>query len=268
MAQLSVLGGGDILTLKPREGASFVESKALDPIADGVNESLHELIDWLRRGSRLVRLDPDSLREESALIPEDEPAQLADDRGRGLAGIYDLIFNRGDDARDRLQDQVKSLFPTVKGLRLRNVSNNKKALEIQLRSGERIPAQTMSEGLLYYLAFAAIQYLEPASVLLVEEPENGLHPARIADVARILREISKTTQVLVATHSPLFVNELAPDEVTVLIRDPEQGTQAYLLKDTPKFEERSKVYALGELWLSYCDGSAEAPLLDASRSES
>ena len=66
----------------------------------------------------------------------------------------------------------------------------------------------MSEGLLYYLAFAALPHLEPVSLILIEEPENGLHPARIAEVMRILREISKTTQVLIATHSPLVVNEL------------------------------------------------------------
>ncbi len=64
--------------------------------------------------------------------------------------------------------------------------------EVQLVSGEWISAQAMSEGLLYYLAFAAIPYLNPPAVILVEEPENGLHPARIAEVMRILREVSKS----------------------------------------------------------------------------
>ena len=77
---------------------------------------------------------------------------------------------------------------------------------------------------------------------------------------RVLREISKSSQVLIATHSPLVVNELTGDEVTVLTRG-ESGTQAFPIKDTPKFEERSQVYALGELWLSYANGADEAPLL-------
>ncbi|EYE99981.1 Hypothetical protein CAP_1862 [Chondromyces apiculatus DSM 436] len=117
-----------------------------------------------------------------------------------------------------------------------------------------------------YLAFAAIPYLEPASMLLIEEPENGLHPARIAEVMRVLREVSKTTQVLIATHSPLVVNEMQPEEVTVITRTPETGTRATLIKDTPNFAKRSSVYALGELWLSYANGVDEAPLLDEGRS--
>jgi predicted ATPase len=119
----------------------------------------------------------------------------------------------------------------------------------------------MSEGMLYYLAFAILPYLDPTPIVLVEEPENGLHPARIAEVMRMLRAISEKTQVILATHSPLVINELRPDEVTVVTRSAEHGTKATLLKDTPNFEERSKVYALGELWLSYANGEDEAPLL-------
>jgi hypothetical protein len=39
------------------------------------------------------------------------------------------------------------------------------------------------------------------------------------------------------------------------------------LKDTPGFADRSKVYALGELWLSYSDGKDEAPLLQGGPRE-
>jgi hypothetical protein len=42
----------------------------------------------------------------------------------------------------------------------------------------------------------------------------------------------------------------------------EAGTHLSPIKETPHFEERSKVYALGELWLSYADGKSEAPLFD------
>ena len=41
----------------------------------------------------------------------------------------------------------------------------------------------------------------------------------------------------------------------------EAGTKATRIKDTPGFEERAKVYALGELWLNYANGEDEGPLL-------
>jgi predicted ATPase len=118
----------------------------------------------------------------------------------------------------------------------------------------------MSEGMLYYIAFSALQYLEPASILLVEEPENGLHPSRIKEVMAIIRELSTTTQVLIATHSPLVINEMQPEEVSVVWREENTGTKVTPLMATQEFDLRSKVYALGELWLSYADGINEKML--------
>lgn len=78
---------------------------------------------------------------------------------------------------------------------------------------------------------------------------------------RVLRRISERVQVILATHSPFVINELQGDEVTVVTRPDGQGTQVRRLCDTPNFEERSKLYALGELWVSYADGKNEEPLL-------
>jgi predicted ATPase len=200
------------------------------------------------------------LRMESQLIPEAEPLRFYDDRGHRLAGIYDAILNRGDEAFRQIVEKVTALFPTVKALRLRNVNQNTKALEVELRDGTRVPARFVSEGLLYYLAFACLQYLEPASILLVEEPDNGLHPVRIAEVMSVFREIAKTTQVLIATHSPLVINELTADEVSVVTRTPQEGTKVRTLAATPNIRERTKVYSLGELWLSYANGVDESAL--------
>lgn len=218
------------------------------------------------RQARLVRFDPDALREPSGLIPETQPVGFLDDRGHGLAGIYFAIRNRNDDAFSRIVDDVRRHFPTIKGLRVKVVTSSEVVLEVELVSGARVDAARLSEGLLYYLAFAALRYMDPVSLLLVEEPENGLHPARIAEVMRILRAIVEEsgTQVLMATHSPLVVNELKPDEVSVVTRTAEEGTRVKRIKDTPDFEERSKVYALGELWIAYANGEDEAPLLEGT----
>jgi predicted ATPase len=146
------------------------------------------------------------------------------------------------------------------------VTSSEVVLEAELLNRARVEAKRMSEGLLYYLAFAALGHLDPVSLLLVEEPENGLHPARIAEVVRILRAIveEKGTQVIMATHSPLVVNALQPDEVSVVTRTAEEGTRVKRIKDTPDFAERSKIYALGELWIAYANGEDEAPLLEGT----
>jgi predicted ATPase len=215
--------------------------------------------------ARLIRFDPDALRKASGLIPEREAVGFQDDRGHGLAGVYFAIRNRDDDAFSAIVKDVRHHFPTIKSVRVKAVTTSEVVLEAELVSGARVEARRMSEGLLYYLAFAALRHLDPVSLLLVEEPENGLHPARIAEVVRILRAIAETgTQVVMATHSPLVVNELRPEEVSVITRTPEQGTRVKRIHETPDFEARSKIYALGELWIAYANGEDESPLLEGT----
>jgi predicted ATPase len=82
----------------------------------------------------------------------------------------------------------------------------------------------------------------------------------------ILRKISESAQVVIATHSPLVINEMKRNEVTVVTRD-ERGTHCTPIGETKGFDDRIKVYALGELWLSYANGKDEAPLLNGGARE-
>jgi predicted ATPase len=246
----------------PRQSRALLGKAALFYAAP---DTLHsdQLLKTLRQHlttSTLVRLDPDALRAPAPLIPRANRIRFEDDRGKGLASVYDAILNRDRKAFDAIEAAVRKAFPTVDHITLENAGTTMKEPAAILKGGTQVSAKEMSEGLLYFLGFSALQYCEGPTIFLVEEPENGLHPSRIQDVMRILRVISETSQVILATHSPLVVNELRPDEVTVVTRD-EKGTHARLIKDTPEFEERSKVYALGELWVSYANGVDEAPLL-------
>jgi predicted ATPase len=211
-------------------------------------------------GARMLRLEPDAMRKPSRLIPKSHPIEFAEN-GDGLSGVYDALLSRQRKSFDMIVGQFRGLFPTVEELELAAVSEGTKLLGVRLIDGTDVPADTMSEGMLYWLAFAALPHLSDTAICLIEEPENGLHPARVAEVVRVLRDASQHTQILLATHSPLVVNELQPDEVTIITRTPERGTIATPMTQTRNFAKRSKAYALGELWLSYADGDLEEKLV-------
>jgi hypothetical protein len=213
---------------------------------------------------RSLRLDPDSMRIASQLIPDSADIWFGNDRGLGLASVYDALINRYADHFFEIQKEVQTHFPHVRNISLVNVSNTAKEIAVTLHDETRIPAADLSEGLLYFLAFAALKYLPGKRFYLVEEPENGLHPSRIATVMALLRDLSKTSQVIVATHSPLVINELQGNEVTVVTRDPKTGTRAELLQDMPRFRDAMKVYLPGEYWINYCDGAQESPLREGT----
>jgi predicted ATPase len=151
----------------------------------------------------------------------------------------------------------------VRRLALRNQTVDTKVMEVELVDGTRVPAAQMSEGLLYWLAFATLPYVTPAKLVLLEEPENGLHPARIADVVRVLRRVVESgTQVVLATHSPLVVNELKPEEVSVVTRTAAEGTKVRRVSEIPDLDRLLSAFSLGELWLAFSDGKDEAGLFE------
>ena len=185
--------------------------------------------------------------------------------GNGLPGMLARAFLADPSSLAATNARIASVFPTIKSLRVEPAVNDSLAVLFVLHNGHKVHAHEMSDGVLYWLAFDTLRYLEGDWVLLLEEPENGLHPSRIAEVMKSIRNVVETSagkiQVIMATHSPIVVNELRPEEVTLITRDAERGSIATPIIKTQNFEERSKVYALGELWLSYANGRDEADLV-------
>jgi predicted ATPase len=213
-------------------------------------------------GSRLVRLDPDAMRAPAQILTDAEPLAFRDERGAGLAAVIDAIATRDHEAYSAINRQLTDLFPALKGIHLTSPGNGAKALGFRLVAGTVIPAEQASEGMLYALAFLVLQHLEPVGLLLVEEPENGLHPARIREMVELLRRLSERQQVVMATHSPLVLNELEGEEISVVTRPEGRGSRAMRLSDTPRYAERARAYRNGELWIAYCDGVTEHDLLE------
>ncbi len=80
-------------------------------------------------------------------------------------------------------------------------------------------AHLTSDGSLRFFALVTLLNLPPEmlpDVLLLDEPELGLHPAAITLVGDMIKSLSVERQVIVATQSPLLVNAFDLDEVIVL----------------------------------------------------
>lgn len=213
------------------------------------------------RGAELVRWSTSAMRGSSAVVEDLESFWRYG--GQGLPGVLANVFLRDEAALAALNARLRELFPALDSIRVAP-ANGGFRVEARLRDGRVVEPEQLSDGILYYLAFTVIRHLAEPSIVLIDEPENGLHPARIADIVATLRAVTETqsVQIIMATHSPLILNELRPDEVTVVTRTPERGTIVTPIASTPHFSDRMKAYDLGELWLSYCDGKLEAPLLE------
>lgn len=110
-----------------------------------------------------------------------------------------------------------------------DVDHKRELLTLQVtdRNGNVHAARALSDGTLRFLALAILEMDPKATGLLCfEEPENGIHPQRIAAMLRLLKDLCVDTddpvgsdnplrQVIINTHSPTVVGAVQDDDLLV-----------------------------------------------------
>jgi predicted ATPase len=88
---------------------------------------------------------------------------------------------------------------------------------------------------------------ELPSLIIIDEPELGLHPFAISQLAALIRAAATKSQVLLATQSVTLLDQFDASEVIVAERSNGESTFARL--DEAALVEWKQEYSLGELWL-------------------
>jgi predicted ATPase len=110
---------------------------------------------------------------------------------------------------------VRTALPQITGIELREREEDHHAyFRVQYEGGYAVTSSGLSEGTLRILALTLIAYLDDMPPLLVvEEPENSIHPQAIDTIMQSLRSLYEQ-QVWISTHSPVV---LAGGEVSELL---------------------------------------------------
>lgn len=111
-----------------------------------------------------------------------------------------------------------------------------------------------SDGSIRFIALATL-LMQPQSiipnVIIIDEPELGLHPYAISQLAAMINEASQHSQILVATQSPYLINEFEADQIVVV-----ENAKFNNVYDATTLHRLSKhdlegwlsEYSLSELW--------------------
>lgn len=87
-------------------------------------------------------------------------------------------------------------------------------------------AEEVSEGVLYFLALLCIVHQpDPPKLLLIEEPEKGIHPRRIREVMDFIFQLAeeRDIQIIITSHSPYVVDHFADIPECISVFDKEEG---------------------------------------------
>ena len=182
----------------------------------------------------------------------DDNRSLHENAGNLAAFLYRLKKKEAT-TYNRIQHTFRVVAPFFDDFVLEPRALNERTIRLEWRhrvSDAYFDSSTLSDGSLRFLALTTL-LLQPAhlrpSVIVVDEPELGLHPHAITLLCSLIRSVSVETQVILTTQSPLVVDQFDPQDVVVVNRV--DGKSVFERLSADRLEAWLKEYSLGDLWV-------------------
>ena len=197
-------------------------------------------------------------QDMSRLAGPRKPVPVRDDRvlkfdGSNIAPYLFRLFREYPDAYRRIVQDVRFAVPHFGEFRFPKTDRDDK---VSLEWSPRHDPDTtmgpleMSDGTLRYICLSTLLLQPPElqpSLILIDEPELGLHPFAITLLAEMIGAVADGKQVLVATQSAQLVSEFDPSDI--IVTETEGGMTTFDRLDESQLGDWLDEYSLGDLWL-------------------
>ena len=177
---------------------------------------------------------------------------LMPDAGNLAAFLLRLRDQEGESAYQRIVTTIRLVAPFFDDFDLEPAGPNKNEIILNWRdkgSDQVFGPHQLSDGTLRAICLVTL-LMQPESelpdLIIVDEPELGLHPYALNMVAALFKKASHHTQVLISTQSSCFLDNFDPEDVIVVNRE---GKESHFTRpDVEKLEAWLEEYSLGEVW--------------------
>ena len=165
-----------------------------------------------------------------------------------------------------IRDSVELAAPFFEDFQLKPLALNENKIGLEWRhrgSDAYFDASSLSDGTIRFIALATL-LIQPAelrpSVILLDEPELGLHPYAITLLASLVKQAAVDTQIIIATQSPLLLDHFEPEDV--LVAERVKGRTEFSRLNSKSLKHWLEDYSLGQLWEKNELGGRPAPEID------
>ncbi len=195
--------------------------------------------------------------DTSSTSPMKKTADVNDNRflrpdGSNLAAFLYYLRERDESSYGLVSRTVQRVAPFFQDFRLEPQRLNPEKIRLEWRhknSEAYFDDFSLSHGTLRFIALATL-FLQPKSyrpsVILVDEPELGLHPYAMSLLASLMKQASTDTQVIVYTQSPFLLDHFQPEDV--LVADRVDDSTHFTRLESAKLNTWLQDYSLGQLW--------------------
>lgn len=197
----------------------------------------------------------DSSRIRNSTSLNDNSA-LASDGGNIAYFLYSLKNSSDKNRRyyDRIVKYVRFVVPMFEDFILEPSAFNKQQIMLRWKSQSKIEysfnANQLSDGSIRFIALATL-FLQPPeflpNIILIDEPELGLHPQAVDLLASMIKIAAEHSQVIVATQSARLLDSFDADDIIVADNDKDNCTTLKRL-DREELSHWLEDYSLSQLW--------------------
>jgi len=219
---------------------------------------------------RRLSLEPSALRTEDRYT---DSRTMAPDGRHLAAALYRIATSSaGGDSPADVYARVATRLRQLTGVDVDHIEvdadDTRELLTLRLveRSGKELPARSLSEGTLRFLALCVMHAdASLGGVICMEEPENGIHPANVPAMVNLVRDLAvdpneepglnnPIRQVIVNTHSQSVVRLVGRDDLLLATASPtgEQGPERSALRLRP----------VADSWRARANGSHSVGVAD------
>lgn len=177
---------------------------------------------------------------------------LMPDAGNLASFLYRLREENGGAVYKRIVSTVRVIAPFFDDFELEPADPNKKEIILNWRnkgSDQVFGPHQLSDGTLRAICLVTL-LLQPEDelpeLIIVDEPELGLHPFALNVIAALFKKASHHSQVLISTQSSTFLDNFEPEDVIIVKRD---GEESHMTRpDAVDLDSWLEEYSLGEVW--------------------
>ncbi len=187
--------------------------------------------------------------------------------------LVSFLDNMQDERKDiirKIEADLQRCIPEFESISFRKVNADKvanythKKIGLTTKNGDTYWADELSDGTLYFLALLCIvNQPNPPKILLLEEPENGIHPRRIKEIMDYIFDLAeeKDLQVIMTTHSTYVIDQFKDIPESIFVFDKEgdetkvKNLQDFINEDAEKAKKDGMPTldlsgSLGDHWAS------------------
>ncbi|MCE5298527.1 MAG: AAA family ATPase [Methanoregulaceae archaeon] len=175
-------------------------------------------IEWIFRGMKVFDFDPRLLKRAVPIMGKTE---LEKD-GSNLAIVIKNILEDPVKKTEFFR-LIKEMVPFVDEIAVEKFMDMSLFLKIKeiYSKNKFLPASMISDGTINILALIIALYFEKRPVTIIEEPERNIHPFLISKLVEMLKDASSSKQIIVTTHNPEMVKQVAIEDILLISRDRE-----------------------------------------------